>query len=45
MEESTKEFLDIEVDTSLSAERVVRALDRLGQQRGLPKQLRVDNGP
>ena len=36
--------LDIEVDTSLPAERVVRVLDRLPQQRGLPKQLRVDNG-
>lgn len=44
-DESTRECLDIEVDTSLSAERVVRVLDRLGQQRGLPKQLRVDNGP
>lgn len=43
--ESTKECLDIEVDTSLPAERVVRVLDRLGQQRGLPKQLRVDNCP
>lgn len=44
-DESTRECLDIEVDTSLPAERVVRVLDRLGQQRGLPKQLRVDNCP
>lgn len=45
VDEGTRECLEIEVDTSLPAERVVRALDRLGQQRGLPKQLRVDNGP
>lgn len=45
VDESTRECLDIEVDTSLPAERVVRVLDRLGQQHGLPKQLRVDNGP
>jgi putative transposase len=45
VDESTRECLDIEVDTSLPAERVVKVLERLEQQRGLPKQLRVDNGP
>ncbi|WP_163837300.1 DDE-type integrase/transposase/recombinase, partial [Providencia stuartii] len=35
----------IEVDTSLPAERVIRVLERLKIERGLPKQLRVDNGP
>ena len=45
VDEGTRECLDIEVDTSLPAERVVRVLERLAQQRGLPKQLRVDNGP
>ncbi len=45
VDEGTRECLDIEVDTSLPAERVVRVLDRLAQQRSLPKQLRVDNGP
>lgn len=44
-DEATPECLDIEIDTSLPAERVVRVLERIGQQRGLPNQLRVDNGP
>lgn len=45
LDESTRECLAIEVDTSLPAERVVRTLIRLKEERGLPKQLRVDNGP
>lgn len=45
MDESTRECLAIEVDTSLPASRVVRVLERLEQERGLPKQIRVDNGP
>lgn len=45
VDESTRESLNLEVDTLLLAERVVRVLNRLGQQRGLAKQLRVDNGP
>ncbi len=44
VDESTRKSLNLEVDTLLLAERVVRVLDRLGQQRGLAKQLRVDNG-
>src|SRR5262249_13386761 len=36
---------NIEVDTSLSGERVVRVLDRLKQTHGLPKILSIDNGP
>ncbi len=35
----------IEFDTSLPAERVIRVLERLKAERGLPKQIRVDNGP
>lgn len=41
----TRECLAIEVDTSLPSARVVRALDELVWQYGLPETLRVDNGP
>jgi putative transposase len=41
----TRECLAIEVDTSLPAARVVRVLDRLVWEYGLPESLRVDNGP
>lgn len=45
LDEGTRECLAIEVDTSLPAERVVRTLEQLKAERGLPMQLRVDNGP
>ncbi|MTC12668.1 DDE-type integrase/transposase/recombinase [Providencia stuartii] len=45
IDEGTRECLAIEVDTSLSAERVIRVLERLKVDRGVPKQIRVDNGP
>nr|WP_246616369.1 IS3 family transposase [Thaumasiovibrio subtropicus] len=45
LDESTRECLAIEIDTSLPAGRVVRVLEQLKQERGLPKQLRMDNGP
>jgi len=41
----TRECLAIEVDTSLTGERVTRVLDWIAGQRGLPKALRLDNGP
>lgn len=41
----TRECLAIEVDTSLPGARVVRVLDGLVWQYGLPETLRVDNGP
>ncbi len=41
----TRECHAIEVDTSLPAARVVRVLDKLVWQHGLPESLRVDNGP
>ena len=41
----TRECHAIEVDTSLPAARVVRVLDKLVWQHGLPDALRVDNGP
>jgi len=45
LDEGTRECLAIEVDSSLLAERVVRTLEHLKMERGLPAQLRVDNGP
>jgi len=45
IDEGTHEYLAIEVDTSLPADRVIRVLERLKKKRGLPQQLRVDNGP
>ena len=45
LDEGTRECLAIEIDTSLPASRVVRVLERLQDQRGLPTQIRLDNGP
>jgi putative transposase len=45
IDEGTRECLAIEVDTSLPTARVVRVLERLQHERGLPQQIRVDNGP
>ena len=41
----TRECLAMEVDTSLTGERVVRVLDRLQGERGWPGKIVVDNGP
>jgi putative transposase len=45
VDDYTRECLAIEVDTSLGGGRVVRVLEGLKQQRGLPRQIRSDNGP
>jgi putative transposase len=45
MEGFTREALCVEVDTSLPGVRVVQVLERVAQERGLPKALQVDNGP
>lgn len=45
VDDYTRECLAIEVDTSLSGMRVVRVLEELKQKRGLPRQIRSDNGP
>jgi putative transposase len=45
MDDYNREILGIEVDTSLPAERVVRVLDQIINWRGIPKRIRVDNGP
>jgi len=45
VDDFTREALAIEVDTSLGGLRVVRVLDRLAVQRGLPQVIVVGNGP
>jgi putative transposase len=40
----TREMLAIEVDTSLSALRVVRVLEKLQRERGLPVRILIDHG-
>ena len=39
------EILDIEIDLNLSAQRIVRVLERVGISRGYPAMIRLDNGP
>ena len=41
----TRECLALEADTSLGSGRVTRVLDRLIDERGLPENVRSDNGP
>ena len=45
VDDFTRECVAIEVDTSLSGERVTRVLDRAIEQRGQPTSLVMDNGP
>ena len=45
IDDFNREDLGIEVDFSLPAARVIRALEQIIQWRGKPKQLRCDNGP
>jgi putative transposase len=45
IDDFNREILAIEIDTSLRASRLLRVFDRLGQERGYPQILRVDNGP
>ena len=45
VDDYTRECLAIEVDTSLGGGRVVRVLEELKVRRGLPQQIRSDNGP
>ncbi|WP_148230517.1 IS3 family transposase [Chitinophaga pinensis] len=45
MDDCSREALAIEIDTSLSAKRVTRVLDRILTTRGKPNSIRVDNGP
>lgn len=41
----TRESLAIEVDTSITGERVVRVLEAIVERRGFPETIQVDNGP
>ena len=45
IDDFNREGLGIEIDFSLSATRVIRALDQMIEWRGKPKKLRCDNGP
>jgi putative transposase len=45
IDDYNRESLAVEIDTSLPALRVIRALKKLIEQRGKPKKIRVDNGP
>jgi putative transposase len=45
MDDFNRESLCIEIDTSLPTGRVIRALQKIIEQRGLPKNIRSDNGP
>ena len=45
IDDGSREALRIEVDYSLTAQRVVRALEELAEERGLPEEIVMDNGP
>lgn len=45
IDDYNREVLHIEADTSLPTTRLIRVLEQLADYRGLPKMIRVDNGP
>ena len=45
IDDFNRESLSIDIDTSLPARRVIRALERLVAERGIPRSIRCDNGP
>ena len=45
VDDFNREALHIEVDTSISSERLIRVFAQLHRDRGLPQVLRTDNGP
>lgn len=45
IDDYNREILAIEIDTSLPVLRLLQVLQRLKEDRGLPKMIRVDNGP
>ena len=45
IDDHSREVLGIEVDFSLPAERVIRALQQIIEWRGKPSAIRCDNGP
>lgn len=45
IDDFNREALAVEIDTGISARRVVRILDQIAVWRGLPAKIRFDNGP
>jgi len=45
VDDFNREVLHIEIDTSITSDRLVRIFSRIAQERGLPQVLRTDNGP
>jgi putative transposase len=45
MDDGSRESLAAHADYSICAEKVIMVLQQVAEQRGLPKQIRVDNGP
>lgn len=45
VDDFTRESLEIETDTSIPGQRVTRVLDEIGERRGLPSSIVIDNGP
>lgn len=45
VDDFNREAMHIEVDTSITSDRLIRIFDRLKIERGLPQVLRTDNGP
>ena len=45
IDDCNREVLAIEIDTSISAKRVIRTLEQVIEWRGQPRAIRVDNGP
>lgn len=45
LDDYNREGIAIEIDTSLPAARLIRVFEQLKAWRGLPRKLRVDNGP
>ncbi len=45
MDDYNRELLAMEIDTSIPSARVVRVLERLKEDKRIPKLIRVDNGP
>ena len=44
LDEGVREALDIVIDTSITAQRVVRTPEQIAVERGFPSVIRVDNG-
>jgi putative transposase len=45
IDDYNRECLSVEVETSIPTKRVIRTLERIREYRGLPKEIRIDNGP